>query len=106
MGSQNSKFQVLANFSLGVGVVVGGYSWVLQTQSAEFWNSNFSLKGWGVGWGCRGSWIVKTQSSSFGQFFSWGGGGPHTGWLFFGSQTQSAEFWPIFHWGGWGGVGL
>ena len=44
MGTQKSKCQILAKFSLGVG---GGYSLVVKTQSAKFWPS-FHFRGEGV----------------------------------------------------------
>ena len=53
LGSQNSKWQVLTNFSLG-----GGYSWVVKTQSAKYCPI-FHFKGRGgrgysgIGYSCQ-----------------------------------------------------
>ena len=63
MGSQNSKWEVLANFSFRG----RGYSWVVKTQSGKFWPT-FNLVG---GY----SWVVKTQCGKFWSTFNFGGRG-------------------------------
>ena len=60
LGSQNSKVPTSGQISIGRW---RGYSWVVKTQSANFW-PNFNWKGEG-GY----SWAVKTQSANF-----WRGG--------------------------------
>ena len=92
----------------------GGYSWLLITQSANFW-ATFHFQGGGV--------FLATQNSKsqvLVKFSFWGFGGEgwegRYSWLpkfpFGGGQycwqlkTQSPNFWPNFHGGGGGGWGI